>query len=194
MSPVFLLHAKGRIIVTANFRNAMRQAAAVLCLETHQDRRSKRADGFPALADIGAAGHFHQWLRFANATGPRQPFEIEEHEVGAHPGTPSLLRRFDMVDGADPSYEVQSALWKLLLRNDEATGDLAGAIRARIEEDVAEKRSAGIDDVRILDDYRVIELQMGGLAVVPSEGQETAILDHLGETAARRFVEIAEML
>jgi len=183
---VFLLDIDGRTTVCDSFRNAMRHAAQTLFpgADLRDQLRSQATEG--CLAELGVGGSVHQWLRYrASATGCTV-FRIDEHEAGGPPGHPSLVRSLDLLSETEPSYELQAAVWDL------ASGSrgpevLAPRLRLNISRDIAAKRAIGVEDGDILEGYRLLEIRMGGVKVIPQVGRSGNILDGLPDRAAEIF-------
>lgn len=177
---VHLLFVGDDLVVASSFRNAIRHAAVFL-VPSETEREALRNDcPHPKLDLIGASGSFAQRLRRFNEQGQRKDFWIETHAEDVPPGTTSLLREFDLLNGPDPSYNVQSALWSI--SDGCRFSDVAESLSANLAADLDLLRN-DLGDEEALDYLRDIESKMGGLKIIPQVGEPTRILERIPASA-----------
>lgn len=177
---VHLLFVGDNLVVTSTFRNAIRHAATLL-VPAETEREALRNDfPHPKLDLIGASGSFAQRLRRFNEQGQRKDFWIEAHTEDVPPGTTSLLREFDLLNGPDPSYDVQSALWSI--SDGGRFSDVAESLSVKLATDLDRLRN-DLGDEEALDYLRDIEGKMGGLKIIPQVGEPARVLERIPASA-----------
>jgi hypothetical protein len=190
---VWLLRADGALFVSESFRHAMRTLAVLVIPDEEERAAEKRMDRFPQLGAVGAQGSFYQYVRHLGQTRFRGEFSLEEHQAGGKPGLVTRINRFDLAAGPDPSFEVQSALWKLA----EATDPMSiPTVAKKLETDLRDRIIAlpkSLPTGEIVIAMAAFEDRFGGISVVPRLGRPHDILDAIPSEAARVFSRAAEL-
>lgn len=177
--------------VVSSLSQAFRHFAASMASGHGQIDSVGSVDDFPALDDKGLAGSYAQRVRWEAETGGRYgTVEIVEHDTSANPGFSTSAFSLDIINDFDPSYELQTALYKAEA-TDEDFMSIGEDLQIEVYDGIQSGRRFGETDEAFLARLRKIEEWMGADSVIPEEGDPTEILTDLPKNLRMRFEELA---
>lgn len=192
---LFVLHIQNQVFYSASFRHAMRSMTSVVFPNALLREQARKMDRYPDLTKINSAGSFYQLTKYSAQAAGMDHILIEEHLLDGPPLAETLVRSTNVLKALDPSYVVQSALWRYM--EDERKIDpesIADDIENIIEGQLETERATDRSDDEILSDAKQFEERMQGIKIIPQVGSSTRILDRLSTEAAETFLSITDEL
>lgn len=175
--------------VSRHLGQAVMHAFFKLCPSPAEREALANRTKHPVLTAAGLGGsreHRARWA-FQDRAGS---VRVVRHDTLVAPGTDSAVAHYELVDAFDPSFALQSALYRT--EEEETPLDqIADDLEDRADAATFHLKGQGRDG-QVVDQWRDLEYLLGGVAAVPEDGDPSEIVAGIGKHLRNRFLDLAQ--